>query len=220
MSRNSEKQGSMLHRFQQQQANAAGLLDVGRTVRPTYISGVESLPQAEKWRSQVMKEISRKVTKIQDPALSDFQLRDLNDEINKLMSERHRWDLQIRSLGGPNYASFGGKKRGYQYYGRARELPGVSEMLQSQKKDDTKKSGDFYIPPKNLNMVYFGYADDNVTGLMEFEKQRESELQDMLAGKPDEDSGFVVGDITVPEEGDLEARLLEERKRRVQALLD
>lgn len=210
----------MLHRFQQQQANAAGLLDVGRTVRPTYISGVESLPQAEKWRSQVMKEISRKVTKIQEPALSDFQLRDLNDEINKLMNERHRWDLQIRSLGGPNYASFGGKKRGYQYYGRARELPGVSEMLQSQKKDDTKKSGDFYIPPRNLNMVYYGYADDNVTGLKEFEQQREAELEEMLAGKPDEASAFIVGDITVPEEGDLEARLLEERKRRVQALLD
>ncbi|KAG5358096.1 Pre-mRNA-splicing factor ISY1 [Yarrowia sp. B02] len=219
MSRNSEKQGSMLHRFQQQQANAAGLLDVGRTVRPTYISGVESLPQAEKWRSQVMKEISRKVTKIQDPALSDFQLRDLNDEINKLMNERHRWDLQIRSLGGPNYASFGGKKRGYQYYGRARELPGVAEMLTSQTQDESKPS-DFYIPPRNLNMVYYGYTDDNVTGLLEFEQQREKELEEMLAGKPDESSGFVVGDISVPEEGDLEARLLEERKRRVQALLD
>lgn len=210
----------MLHRFQQQQATAAGLLDVGRTVRPTYISGVDVLPNAEKWRSQVMKEISRKVTKIQDPALSDFQLRDLNDEINKLMNERHRWDLQIRSLGGPNYASFGGKKRGYQYYGRARELPGVSEMLQSQQKDDTKKPSDFYIPPRNLNMVYFGYADDNVCGLEEFEQQREEELTEMLAGKADEATGFVVGDLVVPDEGDLEARLLEERKQRVQALLE
>lgn len=208
----------MLHRFQQQQANAAGLLDVGRTVRPKYISGVESLPQAEKWRSQVMKEISRKVTKIQDPALSDFQLRDLNDEINKLMKERYVWDMHIKSLGGPNYASFGTKGRGYQYYGRARELPGVSEMLQSKHKVESKKSSDFYMPPKNLNMLYFGYDDDNVTGLAEFEREREQELKEMLAGES-RSGGVVIGQVEVPTETDLEERLLQERKRRVEAML-
>ena len=50
-----------------------------------------------------MKEISRKVSKIQDEALSDYQIRDLNDEINKLMREKHMWEVQIRNLGGPNY---------------------------------------------------------------------------------------------------------------------
>lgn len=35
--------------------------------------------------------------------LSDFQIRDLNDEINKLMREKYRWEQQIRDLGGVDY---------------------------------------------------------------------------------------------------------------------
>lgn len=43
------------------------------------------------------------MSKIQDESLSDYQIRDLNDEINKLMREKHMWEVQIRNLGGPNY---------------------------------------------------------------------------------------------------------------------
>ena len=43
------------------------------------------------------------MSKIQDESLGDFQIRDLNDEINKLMREKHMWEVQIRNLGGPNY---------------------------------------------------------------------------------------------------------------------
>jgi len=35
--------------------------------------------------------------------LSDFQIRDLNDEINKLMREKYRWEMQIKDLGGVDY---------------------------------------------------------------------------------------------------------------------
>jgi hypothetical protein len=31
------------------------------------------------------------------------QLRDLNDEINKLIREKRHWERQIKSLGGPSY---------------------------------------------------------------------------------------------------------------------
>ena len=51
----------------------------------------------------------RKVSRIQEQSLSDFQIRDLNDEINKLMREKHMWEVQIRNLGGPNYMRGGGK---------------------------------------------------------------------------------------------------------------
>jgi pre-mRNA-splicing factor ISY1 len=67
------------------------------------ITEVTSIPTCEKWRGQVLKEISRKVSKIQDPGLSDYMIRDLNDEINKAMREKHMWEVQIRNLGGPNY---------------------------------------------------------------------------------------------------------------------
>ncbi|KAL9068249.1 MAG: hypothetical protein Q9157_006567, partial [Trypethelium eluteriae] len=107
MARNSEKAQSMLFRFRAAQAASLGILDAGRTRRPKSITAQSSIPVCEKWRGQVLKEISRKVTKIQDASLSDYQLRDLNDEINKLMREKHMWEVQIRQLGGPNYMRAG-----------------------------------------------------------------------------------------------------------------
>ena len=35
--------------------------------------------------------------------LSDYEIRDLNDEINKLMREKRHWENQIVALGGANY---------------------------------------------------------------------------------------------------------------------
>lgn len=101
--RNSEKAQSMLFRFREAQAADLGIIDAGRTRRPKMITEVTSIPTCEKWRGQVLKEISRKVSKIQDPGLSDYMIRDLNDEINKAMREKHMWEVQIRNLGGPNY---------------------------------------------------------------------------------------------------------------------
>jgi len=93
----------MLFRFRAAQAADLGIIDAGRTRRPRAITTLTSIPACEKWRGQVLKEISRKVSKIQESSLSDFQIRDLNDEINKLMREKHVWEVQIRGLGGPNY---------------------------------------------------------------------------------------------------------------------
>lgn len=74
---------SMLFRFREQQAADLGIIDAGRTRwveceqcllyrnayfsrRPKVITEVNSIPSCEKWRGQVVKEISRKVSKIQD----------------------------------------------------------------------------------------------------------------------------------------------------------
>ena len=118
--RNSEKAQSMLFRFRAQQAASLGIIDAGRTRRPKLITEVTSIPSCEKWRGQVLKEISRKVSKIQEQSLSDFQIRDLNDEINKAMREKHMWEVQIRNLGGPNYMRGGGKV----YDEEGKEIPG------------------------------------------------------------------------------------------------
>ncbi len=59
-------------------------------------------------------------------SLTDFQVRDLNDEINRLQREKHVWELQLRNIGGTNYMRFGGNlvdengrliasHRGYKY---------------------------------------------------------------------------------------------------------
>jgi hypothetical protein len=35
--------------------------------------------------------------------LSDYQVRDLNDEINKLMGQKYHWERRIKELGGADY---------------------------------------------------------------------------------------------------------------------
>lgn len=35
--------------------------------------------------------------------LTDYEVRDLNDDINKLMREKRHWENQIVTLGGANY---------------------------------------------------------------------------------------------------------------------
>uniref|UniRef100_A0A8C4VYE0 Pre-mRNA-splicing factor ISY1 homolog n=1 Tax=Gopherus evgoodei TaxID=1825980 RepID=A0A8C4VYE0_9SAUR len=58
----------------------------------------------EKWRRQIIGEISKKVAQIQNAGLGEFRIRDLNDEINKLLREKGHWEVRIKELGGPDYA--------------------------------------------------------------------------------------------------------------------
>ena len=172
----------MLFRFREAQAADLGIIDAGRTRRPRNITEVDSVPSCEKWRGQVLKEISRKVSRIQDPALSDYQIRDLNDEINKLMREKHFWEVQIRNLGGPNYMRGaakiyddsgreipGASGKGYKYYGRARELPGVKELFEAAARgaSDASKPLDKRedLARRAVDAAYYGYAPDEVADL-------------------------------------------------------
>ena len=41
--------------------------------------------------------------------LGEFRIRDLNDEINKLLREKGHWEVRIKELGGPDYARVGPK---------------------------------------------------------------------------------------------------------------
>ncbi|KAL9008887.1 MAG: hypothetical protein Q9173_006030, partial [Seirophora scorigena] len=194
--RNSEKAQSMLFRFRAAQAADLGILDVGRTRRPRAITTVASIPACEKWRGQVLKEISRKVTKIQESSLSDFQVRDLNDEINRLMREKHMWEVQIRGLGGPNYMRGGkvydesgkeipGAGKGYRYFGRARELPGVKELFEVKKPKEKGLEGRHDLRMK-VDAGYYGYnLDEEDGGLLDYERGKEEEARRVLMEKGD-----------------------------------
>ncbi|CAK39398.1 hypothetical protein CBS63078_8407 [Aspergillus niger] len=209
MARNSEKAQSMLFRFRAQQAADLGIIDIGRTRRPKAITTVDSIPMCEKWRGQVLKEISRKVSRIQELSLSDYQIRDLNDEINKLMKEKWTWEMQIRNLGGPNYMRGSGRVfdddgreipgggKGYRYFGRARELPGVKEMFEAaarrgrrpaeEEDEEGGKGRGGEIATKKVDANYFGYGLDEEDGvLLAYEKQKEKEAVERLRRK-DED---------------------------------
>jgi pre-mRNA-splicing factor ISY1 len=192
----------MLYRFRAQQAAEMGIIDLGTTSRPKAITSVQSIPVCEKWRGQVLREVSRKITKIQDESLSDYQIRDLNDEINKLMREKYVWELRIRDLGGPNYMRGGrvldedgkevpGGGKGYRYYGRARELPGVKELFEAakesgkpQEEDKSQRRADLL---KRVDAAYYGYNLDEEDGsLLEYEAKREADASKALAQQPDD----------------------------------
>lgn len=207
MARNSEKAQSMLFRFRAAQAAESGLLPTSSLRRPKAPSTVSTIPLCEKWRGQILKEVSRKVTKIQDESLSDFQVRDLNDEINKLMKEKWGWERRIRELGGPNYMRGGGAVfddqgrevqgggKGYRYFGRARELPGVKEMFeraakrrtQGDDEDDKPRAGQD-ISRKNLDATYFGFGLDEEDGtLLKYERKKEKEAVERIARSAEAD---------------------------------
>ncbi|KAG8808220.1 NineTeen Complex (NTC) component [Serendipita sp. 399] len=182
--RNEEKAQSMLYRFREAQAAELGL-GTRSDKRPRMASSCKSLRECERWRGEILREISRKVSKIQDAGLSDFEVRDLNDEINKLMREKRHWENQIIALGGANYRrnvamlDADGKEvpgtKGYKYFGRAKELPGVKELFESKTKeeDEDKATAEFYKKFTNNGPDYYGDLDEADGELLEFEKRAE-----------------------------------------------
>ncbi len=247
MARNSEKAQSMLFRFRAAQAAESGIISTSLQRRPKAPSTIESIPICEKWRGQVLKEVSRKVTRIQDDALSDFQIRDLNDEINKLMKEKWGWERRIRELGGPNYMRGGGAVvdgegrevqgggKGYRYFGRARELPGVKEMFERAAKrqvrgdgeDDEKVGRGQEMARKNVDAAYFGYGkDEEDKSVLKYETKKETEAEERLAaqgGSDDEDKDWepLPGDAgdgvmwRLPTMDEVQQELLDRRRRKL-----
>lgn len=203
-----------------------------------------------------MKEISRKVTKIQDrlyslaitiqleltwygASLSDYQIRDLNDEINKLMREKHMWEVQLRNLGGPNYMRFGPRMydedgrevpgaRGYKYFGRAKELPGVKELFEElkpkEKPDPTEEGRRRAEMRKNVDADYYGYnRDEEDRVLLEYERRKEQEAMENVGlsrqGEPPREWVEIPSGWKVPDLSEVNEFLVERRKSRLLAKL-
>jgi len=176
----------MLYRFREAQAAELGL-GTRSDRRPRMASTCKSLRDCERWRGEILREISRKVSKIQDTGLTDYEVRDLNDEINKLLREKRHWENQIVALGGANYRrnvammDDDGKEvpgtKGYKYFGRAKDLPGVRDLFQSKKteEDEENQAQSYYKKFTNQGPAYFGDMDENDGSLLEYEKEAEEE---------------------------------------------
>ncbi|KAM7421781.1 hypothetical protein PAMA_010030 [Pampus argenteus] len=180
MARNAEKAMTALARFRQAQ------LEEGKVKerRPFLASECSELPKAEKWRRQIISEISKKVAQIQNAGLGEFRIRDLNDEINKLLREKGHWEVRIKELGGPDYARVGprmldheGKEvpgnRGYKYFGAARDLPGVRELFEKEPAPTLRKTRAELM--KDVDAEYYGYRDEDDGVLLPLETQHEKQ---------------------------------------------
>eukprot|EP01134_Creolimax_fragrantissima_P001157 CFRG1157T1 len=179
MARNEEKAQSTLSRFR---AAVNDIYNGPAVSRPYLATECDDVQEAEKWRRQILKEISKKVSQIQNSALGEFRIRDLNDEINKLMREKGHWQDRIVELGGPNYWKIGPKmldregkvvpgQRGYRYFGAARDLPGVRELFEAHAPVTEKKVRSQLM--KKVDAQYYGYRDDDDGVLIPLEQAEE-----------------------------------------------
>ncbi|KND03642.1 uncharacterized protein SPPG_01115 [Spizellomyces punctatus DAOM BR117] len=221
MARNEEKAQSMLYRFREAQAAELGFKKSEK--RPYLASEVHVLKDAEKWRQQIIREISKKVSKIQDSGLTDYQVRDLNDEINKLIREKRHWEYRIRELGGPDYKRMGPKlldqegkevpgNRGYKYFGRAKDLPGVRELFEQEVPEAPKPTRQDLS--RRVDADYYGYRDEEDGILLEYEAEISRRELGQVMDTPLTD---FVAHVPVPSQKDVEAWLV---RRRQQELAD
>lgn len=140
-----------------------------------------NLKSAEKWRIQVIREASKKMAQIQNAGLGEFRIRDLNDEINKLLREKRHWENRIIELGGRDKRSRSrmldkeGKEVpgvfGYKYFGAARDLPGVRELFEAEAAEQPKKTRAELM--KDIDAAYYGYRDDEDNLLVPLEIEAE-----------------------------------------------
>ncbi|KAJ7852826.1 Isy1-like splicing factor [Mycena olivaceomarginata] len=140
-------------------------------------SACKSLRECERWRGELLREISRKVAKIQDAGLSDYEIRDINDdEINKLMRDKRHWENQIVALGGEmlRWLDDDGKEvpgtKGYKYFGRAKELP-----VEKKEEDEENQALAFYKKFMGQGPAYYGDLQENDGSLLQFESEAENE---------------------------------------------
>ncbi|KAK9929020.1 hypothetical protein M0R45_026130 [Rubus argutus] len=189
MARNEEKAQSMLNRYITLKNEEK---KKPKERRPFLASECRDLAEASKWRQQIMGEIGRKVAEIQNEGLGEHRLRDLNDEINKLIREKTHWERRIVELGGPNYAKHAakmtdldgnivdvpnpsGRGPGYRYFGSAKKLPGVRELF--EKPPELRKRRTRYDIYKRINAGYYGYRDDEDGVLEKLDVVAEAEMR-------------------------------------------
>ncbi|CAL8463792.1 g3326 [Coccomyxa elongata] len=190
MARNEEKAQSMLNRLltaKQQEGKEP------KQKRPYLATECHDVVEADKWRQQILREIGRKVMQIQNAGLGDHRIRDLNDEINKLIREKGHWEKRIVELGGPDYAKSApkvqdsqgfeiqgatGKGSGYRYFGAAKQLPGVRELFEKEAPRQLRRTR--HQMYQHINADYYGFRDEEDGVLEKVEAEAERNVRQKL----------------------------------------
>ncbi|CRG94918.1 pre-mRNA-splicing factor ISY1, putative [Plasmodium gallinaceum] len=189
MARNVEKGKSMLNQW----LKAKELNEKKNFFKiPKKVYEVDDLESAISYRKYIIKEICSKIKEIQNYSLSDQHIRELNDQINKLISIKNKWEIRIIELGGPDYQTESNTlinahcselkgNNNYKYFGAAKNLKGVKELLfrenEERKKLALKKKKDKRNLDKFVNIHYFGYCDDENEILLNEELKIQKKLE-------------------------------------------
>ena len=118
------------------------------------------------------------------------RIRDLNDEINKLIREKGHWERRIVELGGPDYARNAprmtddegnqvqgatGKGGGYKYFGAAKQLPGVRELFEKEAPRQIRRTR--HQMYRHIDADYYGFRDDEDGVLEKVEAPAEKRMR-------------------------------------------
>ncbi|GAB5357441.1 hypothetical protein AAMO2058_000375000 [Amorphochlora amoebiformis] len=230
MARNQEKAQATLNRFL---AYKKEQLYGNKGKRPAFAHECNNLLEAERWRRQIIKEISKEVSEIQNGSLGEHRIRDLNDHINKLLRVKKHWERQIKILGGPDYTRAvpsirDGKEApmgsgGYFYFGAAKELPGVRELFERKNLENANKRtrGDLY---KCVDAQYYGYGDEDDGILTKVEEKVENKARKRAIKKWNEANKkrkiqekretekLFKAHVPLPSENDIKAVILAKKK--------
>eukprot|EP01119_Soliformovum_irregulare_P020926 TRINITY_DN6851_c0_g1_i1.p1 TRINITY_DN6851_c0_g1~~TRINITY_DN6851_c0_g1_i1.p1 ORF type:complete len:238 (+),score=58.02 TRINITY_DN6851_c0_g1_i1:65-778(+) len=186
MARNEEKAQSMLNRWL---AYKRGQDPTRRPLgkRPGRASDIDSVGECERWRMQLIRDIGKKIMEVQNESLGEQRIRDVNDELNKLMREKAHWERRILELGGPNYRKFeriadddaiastepDQKGYAYKYFGAARKLPEVKKLLEKRETEKKKRRRE---DQRGIDADYYGYTEEGDTALENIEAQAEKNI--------------------------------------------
>lgn len=188
MARNEEKAMSGLNRWvdQQKDVETGGVRKYGTARRPKLATEVETLKEAEFCRLDLIREVSKKISEIQNAGLGEHRIRDLNDEINKTIREKGHWEDRIKVLGGADYKaqaaqeqdSYGAElagQSGYKYFGAAKDLPGVRELFEHEEAPAAPRKTRAALF-KNIQPDYYGWRDEEDAMILLKEQEKEIEL--------------------------------------------
>ena len=177
------------------------------------------MAQCEYWRSTLVKQITGKVSEIQNGSLGEYKIRELNDSINELLKEKLKWEARITDLGGRDYASEriassvadGGVSilgaDGYKYFGAAKNLPKVRELLQKDVQ---------VAPPKQSLRELSKNIDAHYLGLTSVNDGTETarELAELEASEARAEEALRSEQAAI----DLQSKFLTKKRRRIELL--
>ena len=129
-------------------------------------------------------------------------------DFNAIERKRQIEEGDVQSLQGPG---------GYRYYGAAKDLPGVKELLEKQvQKEQTKKRGDIY---KHITPDYYGWRDEEDGVLLELEaamveqiKRQKSEQGEYVNVQPI-NIDLTEDYLDVPSQAEMAQLLFEHKKK-------
>ncbi|CAE8634824.1 unnamed protein product, partial [Polarella glacialis] len=166
--------------------------------RPKIASEVTTVKECEHWRHEILRAVAKKIAEIQNAALGEHRIRDLNDEINKELREKGYWEDQIKALGGADYKANAPKDietygaelasmSGYKYFGAAKDLPGVRELFETEIAPEAPRKTRKQLF-KNIQPDYYGWRDeeDGMLLLAEQSAEHEAVNKEMAQWKADE----------------------------------